>query len=71
MVANLEGANFHKANLEGAYHLSLDQLSKVKTLHNTKLDKELFKPLKEKFPTLFEAPQLGFARVKNFKNFND
>ena len=28
MVANLEGANFHKANLEGAYHLSLDQLSK-------------------------------------------
>jgi uncharacterized protein YjbI with pentapeptide repeats len=54
MVANLEGANFHKANLEGAYHLSLEQLSKVKTLHNTKLNGDVFKSLKEKHPTLFE-----------------
>ena len=56
--ANLEGANL-EANLEGAflgeaYGLSIDQLSKVKTLYKVKLDKELSIPLKEKYPALFE-----------------
>jgi hypothetical protein len=34
----------------------LDQLSKVKTLYDTKLDQELFIPLKEKYSALFEVP---------------
>jgi uncharacterized protein YjbI with pentapeptide repeats len=43
MEVNLEKANLKKANLEAvflgeAYGLSLDQLSKVKTLYDTKLD---------------------------------
>jgi hypothetical protein len=36
--------------------LSFDQLSKVKSLHNTKLNEELLIPLKAKYPTLFEVP---------------
>ena len=53
--ANLGEANFREANLEGAYGLSIDQLSKVKTLYNAKLDEELLIPLKEKYPALFEV----------------
>jgi hypothetical protein len=34
----------------------LDQLSKVKTLHNAKLDEELLISLREKYPALFEVP---------------
>ncbi len=36
--ANLGRANLQKANLEGARNLSFDQLSRVKTLYDTKLD---------------------------------
>jgi uncharacterized protein YjbI with pentapeptide repeats len=54
--ANLEEANFEGANLEGARNLSFDQLSKVKTLYNTKLDKELIILLNERYPALFKAP---------------
>jgi len=55
-----EGANFKEVNLEGAQiicpeYLSFDQLSKVKTLYNTKLD-EYYIPLKKKCPALFENP---------------
>jgi hypothetical protein len=32
---------------QGAKNLSIDRLSKVKTLYNTKLDPELEKPLRE------------------------
>ncbi|MHC1754329.1 MAG: pentapeptide repeat-containing protein [Methanosarcina sp.] len=62
--AYLEGANLAKANLDGAYldgaylkgakNLTIDQLSKVKTLYEAKLDEELEKLLKEKYPALFE-----------------
>ena len=57
--AYLEKANLKKANLEAAflgeaYGLSLDQLSKVKTLYDTKLDEKLLIQLKEKYPVLFE-----------------
>ena len=64
--ANLEGSDFEGvdlkgtdlkgANLEGARNLSFDQLSRVKTLYDTKLDKELLISLKEKYPALFEVP---------------
>jgi BTB/POZ domain-containing protein KCTD9 len=59
--ANLEGTDLKWANLEGTdlgdtYGLSFDQLSKVKTLYNAKIDDELLIPLKEKYPALFEIP---------------
>jgi uncharacterized protein YjbI with pentapeptide repeats len=59
--ANLEGADLREANLERAYlikanNLTIDQLSNVKTLYNAKLDEELEKPLREKYPALFEKP---------------
>ncbi|HET8686622.1 MAG TPA: pentapeptide repeat-containing protein, partial [Methanosarcina sp.] len=54
--ANLEGTNFEAAFLGETYGLSPDQLSKVKTLYNAKLDEELFMQLKEKCPALFERP---------------
>ena len=56
--ANLYGADLQEANLIGAHHLSLEQLSKVKTLYNAKLDEELLITLKEKYPALFEKPKL-------------
>jgi uncharacterized protein YjbI with pentapeptide repeats len=52
--ADLEGANLEGANLEGTYNLTIEQLSKVKTLYNAKLDEKLEKLLKEKYPALFE-----------------
>jgi uncharacterized protein YjbI with pentapeptide repeats len=54
--ADFDGAKLEKADLEGSRHLSLDQLSKVKTLHNAKLDEELLLSLREKYPALFEVP---------------
>lgn len=65
LLTNLEGANFRETNLEGTNlpeahlegdSLSLNQLSKIKTLYNAKLDKELLISLKEKYPALFEEP---------------
>ena len=59
--ANLKEANFKEANLEEdkleeAHHLSLNQFSKVKTLHSAKLDKKFLIQLKEKYSTIFEVP---------------
>ena len=53
--ANLKGADLEGANLEGAQHLSLDQLSIVKTLLNSKLDNELLITLKKKYAALFKV----------------
>jgi hypothetical protein len=55
--ANLEGAYFIGADLTGAKNLTIDQLSKVKTLYNAKLDEELLIPLREKCPALFDEPK--------------
>jgi BTB/POZ domain-containing protein KCTD9 len=57
--ADLNGVDLHKANLQEtdlrkAKNLSIDQLSKVKTLRNAKLDDELLIPLQEKHFPLFE-----------------
>ena len=54
--ANLQEANLQGADLQGAQHLSVNQLSKVKTLHATKLDEKLLILLKKKSPALFEKP---------------
>ena len=53
---NLEGARLEEANLEGAVNLTIEQLSRVQTLYNAKLDTELLRPLKEEYPALFEEP---------------
>ncbi len=55
--ADLIKANLQGADLQGAQHLSVNQLSKVKTLHATKLDEELLILLKKKYPALFEKPE--------------
>ncbi len=55
-MVSLEKANLQGANFEEAHHLSIDQLSKVITLYNAKLDEELLIPLKEKYPSPFEKP---------------
>jgi hypothetical protein len=55
--ANLYKANFEGANLKGAENLTIDQLSKVKTLYKATLDKKLEKPLRKKYPALLEEPQ--------------
>jgi uncharacterized protein YjbI with pentapeptide repeats len=56
--ANFSGANLEKADLRGAYNLSFDQLSKVKTLYDAKLDKEILIELKKEYPILFEKPNI-------------
>jgi len=56
--ANLDMTNLEGANLKGAKDLTINQLSKVKTLYKAELDDELLIPLKEKYPALFEEPKL-------------
>lgn len=46
--ANLEGANLREADLMGVKNLTIDQLSKVKTLYQAKLDPELEEELRSK-----------------------
>jgi len=62
--AHLEEVDLSEAYLERAKNLTIDQLSKVKTLYEAKLDDKLLIPLKEKHPELFEKSEqdvlLGF-----------
>lgn len=58
--AELNEIDFHKAKLEEvnlckAKNLSLDQLSRVKTLRNAKLDEELLIPLQKKYLLFFNT----------------
>jgi hypothetical protein len=55
--ADLSFANLYWVDLKGALNLTVDQLSKVKTLRHAELDEELERPLREKYPALFEKPQ--------------
>ena len=55
--ANLQGADLQWSNLYRAKNLSLDQLSKVKTLYKVELDESLRTLLKEKYPTPFNVPE--------------
>lgn len=64
MIANLEGANLNDANIEGAdfdhanlhnvKNLTIEQLSKVKTLHEAKLDSGIMEQIKRDYPNLLE-----------------
>ena len=56
--AFLMGANLERANLGRATSLTIEQLSKVKTLYRVKcLDLELREQIKEKYPHLLEKPK--------------
>lgn len=56
-TANLQGTNLMEANLQGVMYITLGQLSKAKTLYKAKLDPELEKEIKEKYPHLLEKPK--------------
>ena len=68
---NLQGANLFMANLTGAFNLSIDQLSKVRTLYNAKIDEELLIQLKEEFLSLFKSLKQKFQEYQsNFLGAN-
>ena len=55
---NLDGANLEGAYLEKARNLTIEQLSKVKTLYEVKnLIPKLMDQIKEKYPHLLEKPK--------------
>ena len=55
--ANLTGADFEKADIRGVKYWTVEELSKVRTLYKAKLDPELEKQVKEKYPHLLEKPE--------------
>ena len=57
--AKLSDANLSGACLTGVSGLTIKQLSKVKTLYKAKLDPELMKQVKEKYPLLLENVKEG------------
>ncbi|MCZ6702295.1 MAG: pentapeptide repeat-containing protein [Ignavibacteria bacterium] len=57
-IANLEGARLDSAQLQGAKHLTIEQLSKVKTLYDAKLDSILLEAIKRDYPHLLELSSL-------------
>ena len=63
--ANLMGTKLEKANLKGALNLSIDQLSKVRTLYNAKLDEEFIIQLKEEFLFLFRSLEQQFLEYQH------
>ncbi len=63
--AIFDGTNLEGANLTGAFNLSIDQLSKVRTLYNAKIDEELLIQLKEEFPSLFKSLKQKFPEYQS------
>ncbi len=55
--ADLSGANLFGANLSDAKNLTIEQLYKVRTLYQAKLDPELKKLIKKKYPDLLKEPK--------------
>jgi BTB/POZ domain-containing protein KCTD9 len=55
MGADFENASLYKADLRGAKGLSIEQLSKVKTLYLAKFDDEILAQIKTNLPTLVDA----------------
>ncbi len=56
-AADLKDAYLRRANLEGVKYLKIKQLSQVKTLHEAKLDPELFEQIEKEYPHLLEKPK--------------
>ena len=55
MKANLQEADFWEANLRGAKGLTVEQLSKVKTLYEAELDPNLMEEIKENPPIFWKS----------------
>jgi uncharacterized protein YjbI with pentapeptide repeats len=55
--ATLYKADLSDANLTQVKNLSLNKLSKVKTLYKAKLDPELIEQVKDKYPHLLKKPK--------------
>jgi BTB/POZ domain-containing protein KCTD9 len=55
MGADFENASLYKADLRGAKGLSIEQLSKVKTLYLAKFDDEILEQIKTTLPSLVDA----------------
>ena len=69
-LINLQGVDFKELNLKEAklreaHYLTFEQLSKVKTLHDAKLDEKLLIKLKEKFPFLFKSLEQQFLESQS------
>ena len=56
--ADLDGANLGGVDLTRTLGLTVNQLSKVKTLDYARLDEGLEIPLREMYPALFEELEL-------------
>jgi uncharacterized protein YjbI with pentapeptide repeats len=55
MGADLENASLYKADLRGVKGLTIEQLSKAKTLYLAKFDDEIFEQIKVNLPELVDA----------------
>ena len=55
MGADFENASLYKADLRGAKGLTVEQLSKVKTLYLAKFDDEILEQIKTNLPELVGA----------------
>ncbi len=55
MGADFENASLYKADLRGAKGLTVEQLSKVKTLYLAKFDEEILQQIKTSLPELVDA----------------
>lgn len=55
MGADFENASLYKADLRGAKGLSIEQLSKVKTLYLAKFDDEILEQIKANLPALADS----------------
>jgi uncharacterized protein YjbI with pentapeptide repeats len=55
--AILESANLSYAHLQETLHLTVDQLSRVKTLYKAQLSPEHLERVKKDYPHLLEKPR--------------
>jgi len=55
--ASLQRAILQEADITGAKYLTIKRLAEVKTLYKAKLDPELEKEVREKYPYLLEKPK--------------
>ena len=56
-LAHLEKADLRETDLKRAKDLTIQQLSKVKTLYKAELDPELMEQIKKNHPQLLEEPK--------------
>ena len=66
-VADLSDADLYGAVLREAENLTIEQLSKVKSLYGVKLDAELMEQIKEKYPNLLKEPKPKGKLIKREK----